>query len=221
MNYDPAFVPYPSTRYPVYAREGMVASSSPQASAAGLEALRQGGNAVDAAVAAAAALTVTEPCSNGIGSYAFALVWTGGKLYGLNASGKAPINISIDKIRADYGNSDSMPDYGWAPVMVPGAPKAWAKLAERFGKLPLKKSMERAVHYAREGFPLTANLPGYFMRAAEIYKSQKTDHVIFDEWFRTFLPNGSALKAGDMLVLENHARTLEAIAESNSEDFYT
>ncbi len=94
MNFDPNFLPYPSIRYPVYAREGMVATSSPQASLAGLEALRQGGNAVDAAVAAAVALTVTEPSSNGIGSDAFAIVWADGKLYGLNASGKAPANIS-------------------------------------------------------------------------------------------------------------------------------
>ena len=219
MNYDPAFVPYPSTRYPVYAREGMVASSSPQASAAGLEALRQGGNAIDAAVAAAATLTVTEPSANGIGSDAFALVWSEGKLYGLNASGKAPLNTSIEKIKADYGNTEIMPIYGWAPVMVPGAPKAWAKLAERFGKLPLKKSMEKAIHYAREGYPLTANLPGYFKRAGEIYKSQ--GKRIFDEWFKTFLPGSNAPSPGDMLVLENHARTLEAIAETKSDDFYS
>ena len=101
MNFDSAYNPYPSIRYPIYAREGMVASSSPQASAAGLEAIRQGGNAIDAAVAAAATLTVTEPASNGIGSDAFAIVWTGGKLYGLNASGKAPLNISIEKLNGN------------------------------------------------------------------------------------------------------------------------
>jgi gamma-glutamyltranspeptidase/glutathione hydrolase len=171
LNFDPAFLPYPSTRYPVYAREGIVATSSPQASTAGLEALRQGGNAIDAAVAAAAALTVTEPCSNGIGSDAFAIVWTGGRLYGLNASGKAPLNISIEKINAAHGSPEKMPRCGWAPAMVPGAPKAWARLAERFGRLPLKKSMERAIHYAREGYPLTANLPAFFKHDAERYKS--------------------------------------------------
>ncbi|MDR1802163.1 MAG: gamma-glutamyltransferase family protein [Treponema sp.] len=219
MKFDPAYVPYPSSRYPIYAREGMVATSSPQASAAGIEALRQGGNAIDAAVAAAAAITVTEPCSNGIGSDAFAIVWTGGRLYGLNASGKAPLNISIEKVKAAYGNIGKAPASGWAPTMVPGAPKAWARLAERFGKLPLKKSMEGAIHYAREGFPLNANLPAFFASAAERYGSQDGDKRVFDEWFKTFMPGGPP-KAGDVLVLKNHAESLEAIAGSNAEDFY-
>jgi len=222
MNFDPNFVPYPSTRYPVYAREGMVATSSPQASLAGLEALRQGGNAVDAAVAAAAALTVTEPASNGIGSDAFAIVWTGGKLYGLNASGKAPANISIEKLKEAQSGISKMPIYGWAPTMVPGAPKAWACLAGRFGKLPLKKSMERAIHYAQEGFPMAATKAAAFIQAAERYKSAGRDcgQKIFDEWFKTFMPKGETSKAGDMIILKNHARSLEAIAETNSEAFY-
>ena len=220
MNFDPAYLPYPSTRYPVYSREGMVATSSPQASAAGLEALRQGGNAIDAAIAAAAALTVTEPCSNGIGSDAFALVWTGGKLYGLNASGKAPLDISIDKMKADYANPAKMPPSGWAPTMVPGAPKAWARLAERFGKLPLKKSMERAIHYGREGYPLTANLPAYFIQAAERYRAAGGNQAVFDEWRKTFMPREEMPKAGDICVLKNHAESLEAIAETNADAFY-
>ena len=220
MNFDPAYVPYPSVRYPVYAREGMVAASSPQASAAGLEALRQGGNAVDAAIAAAATLTVTEPCSNGIGSDAFAIVWNNGKLYGLNSSGKAPINISMEKIKNSPGNPAKMPLFGWAPTMVPGAPKAWARLAERFGRLPLKKSMERAIHYAREGYPLASNLAAHFIAAAERYKALGGDQKIFDEWRKTFMPWDHDPKAGDMLVLKNHASSLEAIAETNSDAFY-
>jgi gamma-glutamyltranspeptidase/glutathione hydrolase len=219
MKFDPAYVPYPSTRYPIYAGGGMVAASSPQASAAGIEALKQGGNAIDAAVAAAAALTVTEPCSNGIGSDAFAIVWTGGRLYGLNASGKAPLNISIEKLKASYGDIMKMPSLGWAPTMVPGAPKAWARLAGRFGKLPLKKSMEGAIRYAREGFPLDANLPASFINAAERYKSTGGEQPIFDEWRKTFMP-GEAPRAGDMLVLKNHADSLQAIADSNADDFY-
>jgi gamma-glutamyltranspeptidase/glutathione hydrolase len=197
----------------------MVASSSPQASAAGIEALRQGGNAIDAAVAAAAAITVTEPCSNGIGSDAFAIVWSGGRLYGLNASGKAPLNISIEKLKALYGDIGKVPASGWAPTMVPGAPKAWARLAERFGKLSLKKSMEAAIRYAREGFPMNANLPAFFISAAERYGSQCGDKRVFDEWFKTFMP-GDAPKAGDVLVLKNHAESLQAIADSNADDFY-
>jgi len=222
MNFDPNFIPYPSMRYPIYAREGMVASSSPQASLAGLEALRQGGNAVDAAVAAAAALTVTEPSSNGIGSDAFAIVWTGGKLYGLNASGKAPANISIEKLKEAQSGISKMPFYGWAPTMVPGAPKAWASLAGRFGRLPLKKSMERAIHYAQEGYPIAATKAAAFIQAAERYKSAGKDcgQKIFDEWFTTFMPQGELPKAGDMIVLKNHAKSLEAIAETNGEVFY-
>ena len=219
MKFDPAYVPYPSRRYPIYAAGGMVAASSPQASAAGIEALRQGGNAVDAAVAAAAAITVTEPCSNGIGGDAFALVWTGGRLYGLNASGRAPLNISIEKLKSSYGNIARMPVTGWAPTMVPGAPKAWALLAGRFGKLSLKESMKGAIHYAREGFPLDANLPDWFFNAAERYRSLGGEQSIFDEWRKTFMPDGVP-KAGDLLVLKNHAASLQAIAESNAEDFY-
>jgi gamma-glutamyltranspeptidase/glutathione hydrolase len=220
MNFDPVYMPYPSTRYPVYAREGMVCSSSPQAAAAGLEALRAGGSAADAAVAAAAALTVTEPSANGIGSDAFALVWSDGKLHGLNASGLSPENISIDKVRA-RGDAvgTTMPMLGWAPVMVPGAPKAWAALNGRFGKLPLKDVMAPAVRYAREGYPLAANLAGSFGRSASRFKAQ-TDKAVFEEWFKTFLPDGNLPHPGDMLVLKNHADTLEAIAATNADAFY-
>ncbi|GHV69387.1 gamma-glutamyltransferase [Spirochaetia bacterium] len=219
MNFDPLYLPYPSTRFPVYARGGMAASSSPQASAAGLEALRAGGNAVDAAVAAAATLTVTEPTANGIGSDAFAIVWAGGKLHGLNASGRAPAAISIEKLRSRYGDLKRMPMLGWAPVMVPGAPSAWAALNERFGRLPLTKVMAPAVAYAREGYPLSPNLPGDFARTAARYKAEG-NQSIFGEWFKTFLPGGSAPRAGDMLILKNHAATLEAIAETRAEAFY-
>jgi gamma-glutamyltranspeptidase/glutathione hydrolase len=225
MNFDPAYNPYPSKRYPVYAREGIVTTSSAQAAAAGLEVLRQGGNAIDAAVAAAAALTVTEPCFNGIGSDAFAIVWTGGKLYGLNASGRAPLNISIEKLKNSRPGIKEMPNSGWVPVMVPGAPKAWAKLSERFGRLSLKKNMEGAIHYALEGFPLASNMPEYFIAAAERYasfeKEQGMDGRIFEEWRKTFMPWGDTPKAGYMLTLKNHAETLRAIAETNADAFYS
>ena len=119
MNFDPTYIPYPSKRYPVYASRGMVCASSPQASAAGLEALRMGGNAVDAAVATAAALTVCEPTANGIGADAFALIWCekDKKLYGLNASGRAPRNISIEKVKARI-EGDKMP----VTIIIPFLP---------------------------------------------------------------------------------------------------
>ena len=125
--FDPAYQRYPSQRYPIYARGGMVNASSPQAAAAGLEILRRGGNAMDAAGAAAAALTVVEPTANGIGSDAFALVWVEReqKLYGLNSSGPAPMEASIRRVLDDHNDEDGkMPTYGWTPVTVSGAPMA-------------------------------------------------------------------------------------------------
>lgn len=247
MHFDPTYLPYPSMRYPVYARHGMVASSSPQASAAGLAAMHKGGNAVDAAVAAAAALTVVEPTANGIGSDAFALVWIEreGKLYGLNASGWAPASISIEKVLKALASpqaaaqrpaqsprpsidaqsgiqgalSASMPVFGWIPTMVPGAPSGWAELVSRFGALSLAEVVKPAVEYAREGYPVSANLARMWKRAFEKYRSVCTTSE-FDEWFRTFAPEGRAPEAGEIVRLPNHARTLELIGASNAEAFY-
>ena len=138
MEFIPTYQPYASIRHPVYAKNGMVCTSSAQAAAAGLEVLRKGGNAIDAAVATAAALAVVEPSANGIGSDCFALVWIEKekKLYGLNASGYSPKNISIEKVREKVEiKDDKMPIYGWIPTMVPGSPAGWAELTKRFGKL--------------------------------------------------------------------------------------
>ena len=153
--FDPLAQKYPSQRFPIYARGGMVNASSPQASAAGLDVLRQGGNAMDAAVAAAAALTVVEPTANGIGSDAFALIWSAKdqKLYGLNSSGPAPMLASIERVTADGKAVDGkMPVFGWTPVTVSGAPKAWAEINSRFGRLSLAQDLAPAVRYAREGY---------------------------------------------------------------------
>ena len=124
MNFNPMINQYPSKRNVVYGATGMVATSQPLAAQAGLEILRQGGNAIDAAIAAATCLAVVECGFNGIGGDAFALVWTGGKLHGLNASGPAPKNISAEKLWAK--GFQEMPKYGFEPVTVPGAPPAWA-----------------------------------------------------------------------------------------------
>lgn len=217
------YQPYPSQRYPIYARGGMVNCSSPQAAAAGLEALRKGGNAVDAAVAAAAALTVVEPSANGIGADAFALVWSqkDQKLYGLNASGPAPKGISIEKVLADHRDENGqMPVYGWTPVNVPGAPRAWAELSERFGRLSLREALAPAVRYAREGYPCGPNLGAGWVRAAERFKKILTGPE-FQEWFRTFAPEGRGYGPGEMVTLPYHADTLEAIGETGAAAFYT
>jgi len=221
MQFDSTFVPYPSIRYPVYARRGMVCASSPQASAAGLEALTRGGNAVDAAVATAAALTVVEPTANGIGSDAFALVWIERekKLYGLNGSGVAPGRLTLDAVKKDHPGADRMPMHGWTPTMVPGAPKAWAALSGRFGRLPLVKTLSPAIGYAREGYPASATLARMWGLAFERY-SRLLKGPVFDGWYQTFAPNGAPPRAGEIVRLLDHAATLEKIAASNAEDFY-
>ena len=223
-SFDPTYHKYDSKRYPVYAKGGMVCASSPMASAAGLEILRKGGNAMDAAVATASALTVVEPTANGIGSDAFALVWSAKdqKLYGLNSSGPAPMGISIEKILEDKKDVDGkMPIFGWGAVTVPGAPKAWAELNGRFGKLSLSEDMASAINYAKEGYPCAPNLALMWQGAFNRYKQVFEGKAEFDEWFRTFAPEGKAYEAGDIIKLPNHAKTLEAIAKTNAEDFYS
>lgn len=220
MKFIPTYQPYTSIRYPVYANNGMVAASSPQAAAAGLQAMRQGGNAMDAAVATAAALTVCEPTANGIGGDAFALIWSEKekKLYGLNASGFSPKNISIEKVK-DKISDDKMPTYGWIPTMVPGAPAAWAAIAEKFGKLDMEKSMEMAIDYAENGYPVSANLAKMWDRAFTKY-SQQCNGEVYAEWYKTFTLNGKAPHAGEIVKLPNHAKTLKTIAKTKSEAFY-
>ncbi|MDI9521319.1 MAG: gamma-glutamyltransferase family protein [Bacillota bacterium] len=219
LPFDPGFNPYPATRYPMTARNGMVNASHPQAAAAGLYALQNGGNAVDAAVASATALTVLEPTANGIGSDAFALVWIEKekKLYGLNASGWAPEKLNAEKVKAT--GASTMPVLGWTPTMVPGAPGAWAALQKRFGRIPLTTSMAPAINYAKEGCPVSPILANMWERAARRYAELKGKPE-FEEWFRTFLPEGKAPKCGEMVRLPNHAKTLELIAQTNAEAFY-
>src|SRR5690625_3260689 len=142
MIYDPLYNPYRAQRMTTYARNGMVATSQPLAADAGLEMLKKGGNAIDAAIATAACLTVVEPTSNGIGGDAFAIVWFKDEIYGLNASGPAPKSISIDEVKSR--GYDKMPKHGWLPVTVPGAPASWAALSKRFGKLPYKELLQSA-----------------------------------------------------------------------------
>ncbi len=220
--FDPLYAPYPSARCPIYARGGMVATGSPQAAAAGLETLRLGGNAVDVAVATAAALTVVEPTANGIGSDAFALVWIqkDQRLYGLNASGRAPRGISIDRVLSLGAKDGQMPTYGWAPTMVPGAPKGWAALQQRFGRLSLEKSLAPAIAYASEGYPAGPHLARMWQLAARKYGQMKGDPV-FQGWFDTFLPSGEAPRAGETVRLPDHARTLAQIAKSGAQAFYS
>ncbi|MBQ1511959.1 MAG: gamma-glutamyltransferase, partial [Erysipelotrichaceae bacterium] len=171
----------------------MVCTGSNLATAAGLEVLRKGGNAVDAAVATAAALTVVEPTANGLGSDSFALVWIhdDSKLYGLNSSGYSPKNISLEEVKAK-SEDGTMPKFGWTPVMVPGAVKAWPTLVKRFGKLSLKEDLEPAIRYAEEGYPLSPMLAAMFERSTMLFHQRFDGKPEFDEWFRVFTKNGES-----------------------------
>lgn len=217
MNFDFLSNPYPSQRTAVFANRGMVATSQPLAAQAGLDILKKGGNAIDAAIATAATLTVVEPTSNGIGSDAFALVWTKGELHGLNGSGPAPKSISIEAVR-ERGH-DKMPTHGLLPVTVPGTPSAWAELSKRFGRLSLKEVLQPAVDYAENGYPLTPILGKYWAIAYRNYKQNLTDEE-FQHWFETFAPKGRAPKIGEVWKSKGHAETLRAIAETKGESFY-
>ncbi len=220
--FDPLAQRYPSQRFPLYSRGGMVNCSSPLASAAGLDILKKGGNAVDAAVAAAAALTVVEPTANGIGSDAFALVWSAreGRLFGLNSSGPAPMLAEAERILAESRDQDGkMPARGWTPVTVPGAPKAWAELTGRFGRLTLAEDLAPAAAYAREGYPCAPNLAQTWGAALDGFR-KSLKGAEFEAWFRTFAPEESSPEAGDLIRLPDHAATLEAIGATGGESFY-
>jgi gamma-glutamyltranspeptidase/glutathione hydrolase len=217
MDWNETHYPYPSQRQTVYAKNGVVATSQPLAAAAGLETLRRGGNAIDAAVATAAALTVLEPTSNGIGGDAFALVWTEGNLYGLNGSGPAPWGLTPDGVESQ--GWQEMPTYGWLPVTVPGAPAAWAALVQRWGKLPLTQVLEPAIRYAEEGYPLSPVLSTSWSHAVR-RGSERWEGDLFHEWFRVFAPEGRAPRVGEVWRSVDHARTLRAIAETGATAFY-
>ena len=209
--------PYASRRTLVYGQRGMVATSQPLAAQAGLDMIKSGGNAVDAAIATAACLTVTEPTSNGIGGDAFAIVWMNDSMHGLNASGPAPGKLSLEALH-ERGIID-MPAHGPVPVTVPGAPAAWAALSERFGRLPLTTVLQPAIDYARIGYPLTPVTAEMWKRAFE-KASENYQGSMYRSWFDTFAPKGRPPKAGEVWKSEGHARTLEQIAASKARDFY-
>ncbi len=202
--------PYPSQRMPVFARD-LVATSQPLAAEAGLEMFRRGGNAVDAAVAAAITLTVVEPTSNGIGSDAFALLWRDGRLTGLNASGRAPAAIEADRLIA----AGEIGFNGWDPVTVPGAVSGWVALVREHGRRPFAEHFEAAIAYARDGFAVSPQTAASWRRAGTRWPREQ--HPAFHE---TFLPGGQGPATGATVRLPDHARTLEAIAASEGEAFY-
>lgn len=200
--------PYASARSAVMGRN-VVSTSQPLAAQAGLRMLLAGGNAVDAAIATAMALTVVEPTGCGLGSDAFAIVWDGKELHGLNASGRSPAAWNADRFK----DRSVMPENGWDAVTVPGAVSAWSALSRRFGRLPFADLAVPAIAYARHGFavsPVIARL--WAMGAARL-----GDQAGFAE---CFMPQGRAPHAGELFRSEAHARTLEAIAATHGDAFY-
>ncbi len=204
--------PYPSQRRVVSGKRCAAATSQSLATLAGMEMFWAGGNAVDAAVAMAIALTVVEPTSNGIGGDAFALVWDG-KLHGLNASGKSPQNMTLDCFP-----TQSIPNYGWLTVTVPGVVSAWQSLWQRWGSLPFEQLFSPAIRYAEEGFPISPVTTQAWKRAESAYLSLKAPE--FKPFQSVFFPHNRAPKAGEIWASPLHGKTLREIARSGGESFY-
>jgi gamma-glutamyltranspeptidase/glutathione hydrolase len=199
---------YASRRSPVLA-DNLVSTSQPLAVQAGLSMLARGGNAVDAALAAAATLTVVEPTGNGLGSDAFCILWDGKELHGLNASGPAPAGWTPDRFRGH----DAMPFRGWESVTVPGAIAAWAELSDRFGKLDLATVLAPAIGYAEDGFIVSPVIGALWARGAEILAEQPG-------YAEAFMPGGRAPRAGERFRHPGQAESLRMIAETNGRAFY-
>jgi gamma-glutamyltranspeptidase/glutathione hydrolase len=200
-------LPYCWPRKPLLAGN-VVATSQPLAAQAGLSMLAAGGNAVDAALAAAITLTLVEPVSNGIGSDAYAIVWDGQQLHGLNASGRSPAGWT-----PEFFGGNAVPPRGWNSVTVPGCVSAWHMLSERFGKLPFEKLFERAIRYGRDGFLVSPTIAGQWAKQVPELKVQPG-------FAEAFMPGGRPPAPGELFRFPDHAATLEKIAATKGEAFY-
>lgn len=204
------------TRSPVLAEHGMVCTSHPLASQIGLDILKQGGNAIDAAIAANAALGLMEPTGCGVGGDLFAIVWDAKtqKLYGLNGSGRSPKSMSLDTLKAM--GLEKIPAYGPLPVSVPGTVDGWTSLHDKFGSMPLKKILAPAIDYAEEGFPVT-ELIGYYLGSIDRFSRMGYPNI--KETY--YDPNGGQRpKNGDRYRNPALADTYRAIAKKGREGFY-
>jgi gamma-glutamyltranspeptidase/glutathione hydrolase len=205
--------PYASARLPVFARN-IVSTSHPLAAQAGLRMMQQGGNAVDAAIAAAAAMTITEPVSNGLGSDAFCILWDGQKLHGLNASGPAPQAWTPDYFHRKYGeDAVNPPKRGWDSVTVPGAVSAWATMSERFGKLPFADLMAPAIEIAERGYLVPVVVQQKWAAATPLLQS-------LPGFAESYLPWGRAPNVGELFQFKTAAKGLRAIAQTKGRAFY-
>lgn len=204
---------FPSRRSSIIAHNGMVATSQPLAAMAGLDILQAGGNAVDAAVAAAATLCVVEPCSTGIGGDAFALIWTAEeqKLFGLNASGPAPANLTAELVRSQ--GHTTFPPLGGLSVTVPGSLRGWELALKRFGTMGLDTLLARPISYARDGYPVSQRIARAWKRSTEKMSAHPDSR-------RVWLPGGRAPRAGERFRNPEFARSLQTIAKEGVDAFY-
>ena len=205
---------FASRRSNIIAQNGLIATSQPLAAQAGLEVLKAGGNAVDAAIATVATLCVVEPCSTGIGGDAFALIWMAkeGKLYGLNASGPAPQRLTADFIRSQ-GHTTFPPEGGLA-VTVPGSLRGWQLALNRFGTLGLDTLLRQPIAYARDGFPVSQRIARSWQRSTEKMSRLPNSK-------RIWLPNGRSPHAAERFQNPEFAQTLQILANNGYDAFYT
>jgi len=207
--------PYPTPRLPVFARN-IVSTSHPLAAQAGLRILWQGGNAVDAAIAAAACMTIVEPVSNGLGGDCFALIWDGKELHGLNASGVAPEAWNVDYFRKKYGEQHGIakqPTRGVDTVTVPGVIAGWEALHAKFGKLPFADLMAPAIEIAERGHAVANIVARKWAAAVPELKDQPG-------YAQTFMTHGRAPTTSEMMRFPGHARTLRMLAEQGPRAYY-
>ena len=205
--------PYTSTRIPLFARN-VVSTSHPLAAQAGLRMMLKGGNAVDAAMAAAAAMTIVEPVSNGLGSDSFCILWDGKELHGLNASGRAPEAWTPDYFKRKYGdNTNTPPKRGMDSVTVPGAVASWVSLSERFGKLPFADLMEPAIEIAERGYLLSPVVQQKWAAATGELQG-------LPGFAQSFLPWGRAPQVGELFQFKAAAKALRAIGASQGQAYY-
>ena len=209
-----------ATRSEVFARHGMICTSVPAATQVGLDILKRGGSAVDAAIAANATLGLMEPVSNGIGGDLFAIVYSAkeNKLYGLNGSGRSPLGLSYDQMKGELQklHREFIPPTGMLPISVPGTVDAWSELYEKFGKLSLGDDLAPAIHYAEEGFPVTELIAFYWSKSVPAYKNLPG---AFLETY-TLDGKGRAPAKGDIFKNPALAHSLHLIAEQGRDAFY-
>lgn len=210
------------SRSPVYAENGMAATAHPLATQIALQTLREGGNAVDAAIAANAALGLMEPTGNGIGGDLFAIIYDPktGELHGLNASGRSPAGQSLDQLLEKLDGADALPPVGPLPVTIPGTVDGWFEMHARFGSLPMSQVLAPTVEYARKGHPVAPVIAMYLDRGLRAYeRRQESTPFEFDNARATYFANG-APKAGDVFKNPDLANTLETIGREGRDAFY-